>query len=52
MKLSTENLVKSYKNRRVVNGVSVEVNQGEIVIRLLMLSRCGNTLRHVNVAVL
>tara|TARA_X000000368_G_C22917312_1_gene661399 strand:- start:239 stop:964 length:726 start_codon:yes stop_codon:yes gene_type:complete len=31
MKLSTENLVKSYKNRRVVNGVSVEVNQGEIV---------------------
>ena len=31
MKLSTDNLVKIYKNRRVVNGVSVEVNQGEIV---------------------
>lgn len=31
MKLSTDNLVKIYKNRRVVNSVSVEVNQGEIV---------------------
>lgn len=31
MKLSAENLVKTYKKRRVVNDVSVEVNQGEIV---------------------
>lgn len=31
MKLSTDNLVKIYKGRRVVNGVSIEVNQGEIV---------------------
>ena len=31
MKLRTENLVKIYKGRRVVNRVSVEVNQGEIV---------------------
>lgn len=31
MKLRTDNLVKIYKGRRVVNGVSVEVNQGEIV---------------------
>ncbi|MBL56526.1 MAG: LPS export ABC transporter ATP-binding protein [Flavobacteriales bacterium] len=31
MKLRTENLVKIYKGRKVVNGVSVEVNQGEIV---------------------
>lgn len=31
MKLSTDNLVKIYKGRKVVNGVSVEVKQGEIV---------------------
>lgn len=31
MKLRTENLVKKYKSRLVVNQVSVEVNQGEIV---------------------
>lgn len=31
MKLRTENLVKIYNKRRVVNGVSIEVNQGEIV---------------------
>ena len=30
-KLKTEGLVKKYKSRTVVNGVSVEVNQGEIV---------------------
>ncbi len=31
MKLQTQNLVKKYKHRTVVNKVSVEVNQGEIV---------------------
>ncbi len=31
MKLYTKNLVKRYKKRAVVNDVSVEVNQGEIV---------------------
>lgn len=31
MKLRTENLVKKYKNRTVVNRVSFEVEQGEIV---------------------
>jgi lipopolysaccharide export system ATP-binding protein len=31
MKLRSENLVKTYKGRRVVNNVSVEVSQGEIV---------------------
>ncbi|MCM4161796.1 LPS export ABC transporter ATP-binding protein [Antarcticibacterium flavum] len=31
MKLYAENLVKSYKGREVVKGISVEVNQGEIV---------------------
>ena len=31
MKLRTENLVKIYNKRRVVNGVSIEVSQGEIV---------------------
>jgi lipopolysaccharide export system ATP-binding protein len=31
MKLYAENLVKKYKGRTVVNNVSVEVNQGEIV---------------------
>src|SRR5690348_2543696 len=29
--LSTENLVKAYRGRRVVNGVSIHVNAGEIV---------------------
>ncbi len=31
MKLRTENLVKKYRNRTVVKGVSIEVTQGEIV---------------------
>lgn len=31
MILRTDNIFKKYKNRTVVNGVSVEVNQGEIV---------------------
>lgn len=31
MKLRTENIKKSYKGRQVVKGVTVEVNQGEIV---------------------
>ena len=31
MKLRAENLIKTYKGRKVVKGVSVEVNQGEIV---------------------
>ena len=31
MKLRAENLVKQYKRRKVVNQVSLEVNQGEIV---------------------
>jgi len=31
MKLSAKNIQKSYKGRQVVKGVSVEVNQGEIV---------------------
>jgi lipopolysaccharide export system ATP-binding protein len=31
MKLKAENLVKSYKGRQVVKGITVEVNQGEIV---------------------
>src|SRR5210317_764458 len=31
MKLRAENIVKKYKKRTVVKGVSVEVNQGEIV---------------------
>lgn len=31
MKLKAENLVKSYKGRKVVKGISIEVNQGEIV---------------------
>ncbi len=31
MKVRTENLVKSYSGRKVVNDVSVEVSQGEIV---------------------
>lgn len=31
MKLRAENLIKAYKGRKVVKGISVEVNQGEIV---------------------
>lgn len=31
MKLRAENLIKTYKGRKVVKGVSVEVSQGEIV---------------------
>jgi lipopolysaccharide export system ATP-binding protein len=31
MKLKAQNLVKSYKGREVVKGITVEVNQGEIV---------------------
>lgn len=31
MKLKAENLIKSYKGRVVVKGITVEVNQGEIV---------------------
>ena len=31
MKLYTENIQKTYKGRQVVKGVTVEVNQGEIV---------------------
>ena len=31
MKLRADNLIKTYKGRKVVKGVSVEVNQGEIV---------------------
>lgn len=31
MKLRAENIVKKYKNRVVVQGVTIEVNQGEIV---------------------
>jgi lipopolysaccharide export system ATP-binding protein len=31
MKLRAENLIKTYKGRGVVKGISVEVNQGEIV---------------------
>jgi len=31
MKLRADNLMKSYKGRKVVKGISLEVNQGEIV---------------------
>ncbi len=31
MKLKAENLIKSYKGRKVVKSISIEVNQGEIV---------------------
>src|SRR5690606_19593906 len=31
MKLFAENLIKAYKGKQVVKGISVEVNQGEIV---------------------
>ena len=31
MKLRADNLIKSYKGRKVVKGITLEVNQGEIV---------------------
>lgn len=31
MKLRAENIMKSYKGRKVVKGISLEVNRGEIV---------------------
>jgi len=31
MRLRAENIVKKYRNRTVVKGVSIEVQQGEIV---------------------
>ena len=31
MKLRTENIEKSYKNKKVVKGISLEVKQGEII---------------------
>ena len=31
MKLKANNIFKSYKGRKVVNDISIEVNQGEIV---------------------
>ena len=31
MIIRTENLVKTYKNRNVVDGVSIQVKKGEIV---------------------
>ncbi|MCB0375628.1 MAG: ATP-binding cassette domain-containing protein, partial [Sinomicrobium sp.] len=31
MKLSARNIMKSYKGRQVVKGISLEVNRGEIV---------------------
>ena len=31
MKLRAENIMKSYRGRQVVRGISLEVNQGEIV---------------------
>ena len=31
MKITTHNLIKSYRGRRVVNGISIEVGEGEIV---------------------
>ena len=40
--LTVEGLAKAYKGRRVVNGVSIHVNAGEIVA-LLGSSGCGKT---------
>ena len=31
MKLRADNIMKSYKGRKVVKGISLEVNRGEIV---------------------
>ena len=31
MKLRAENIMKAYRGRQVVKGISLEVNQGEIV---------------------
>ena len=31
MKLTAQGIFKSYKGRKVVNDISIEVNQGEIV---------------------
>ncbi|MGB6151439.1 MAG: ATP-binding cassette domain-containing protein, partial [Pricia sp.] len=31
MKLRAENIMKSYRGRKVVKGISLEVNQGEII---------------------
>ena len=31
MKLRAENIMKAYRGRKVVKGISLEVNQGEIV---------------------
>ena len=42
MKLRAEHLIKQYKSRKVVNDVSIEVNQGEIV-GLVGESGCGKT---------
>src|SRR5690606_7539434 len=42
MKLRADNLIKTYKGRKVVKGISVEVNQGEIV-GLLGLNGAGKT---------
>ena len=49
MKLRAENLVKTYKKRSVVKGISVEVNQGEIVT-LIGSNGAGNstTLRAIS----
>ena len=42
MKLEAQNIMKSYKGRRVVKGISLEVNQGEIV-GLLGPNEAGKT---------
>ena len=39
MQLRAENIVKSYKGREVVKGISIEVNQGEIVGLLVQMER-------------